>query len=281
LNPRTRTGIIFAILGILIIVGGVFVLLSFIRQTLAPLPAPTPVPMITEKVIVTTHDIALGALLRPDDLTEVDVPVELIPRNALRNEEGAIGRFTTIPLVTGEIVLTHHLAAPTNINHDLAFILGDEQVLMAFPANDLMSRLNVIQRGDIVDILVTIQETVTVPADSPGEEDTEESRQFTFDALQLIEVTAMVVEIVTEGRPSQGLGVEDQLAEPTPQPSEVNVEAYLLALSPQDALVIKNLRDSGAIFDLVLRSPTSVQLFDLEPVSSEYLIDRYELEILP
>ena len=54
--------------------------------------------------------------------------------------------------------------------------------------------------------------------------------------------------------------------------------ALLLALDPQDALVLKHLKDTGAIFDLVLRSPTSNLLFDLEPVTDEYLIDLYGLE---
>ena len=52
----------------------------------------------------------------------------------------------------------------------------------------------------------------------------------------------------------------------------------LLALDPQDALVLKHLKDSGAIVDIVLRSPTSRQLFELEPVMPEYLVDRYKLE---
>ena len=279
MSERTRTGIIIAIVGVIVIVAGIFVLLNFVRQALAPLPAPTPVPIITEKVIVVTHDIEGGTVLRSEDLTAVDVPVELVPQNALRNTEGAIGRFTKVPMVSGEIVMSHHLADPTNVSHDLAFVIGEEQVLMAFPANDLMSSLNVLQRGDIVDILVTIQQSVPSQDVSTGEE-TEETRSFTFDALQLVEVTAMVVEVITERRSTgPALGVEGELTTPTPQPSEVQVKAYLLAISPQDALVLKNLEDSGAIFDLVLRSPTSTQLFELEPVLEEYLIDRYGLEI--
>jgi hypothetical protein len=67
--------------------------------------------------------------------------------------------------------------------------------------------------------------------------------------------------------------------EPTPNPSSIKVKAYLLALNPQDALVLKNMRDEGAIFDIVLRSPTSNVLFDVSPVTVEYLLQRYELQI--
>jgi hypothetical protein len=66
---------------------------------------------------------------------------------------------------------------------------------------------------------------------------------------------------------------------PTPPPGSSRVRAYLLALSPQDALILKHLQDTGAKFDLVLRAPTSIELFDLTPVIPDYLVDRYELEI--
>jgi len=42
--------------------------------------------------------------------------------------------------------------------------------------------------------------------------------------------------------------------------------------------VLKHLKDSGAIFDFVLRSPTSNLLFELEPVTEDYLIDLFGLE---
>ncbi|MCK4692508.1 MAG: hypothetical protein KAT23_02700, partial [Anaerolineales bacterium] len=66
---------------------------------------------------------------------------------------------------------------------------------------------------------------------------------------------------------------------PTPQPSQIEPQAILIALSPQDALVLKHLKDAGGIIDIVLRAPTSDQLFELNPVMSEYLKDRYELVI--
>ncbi len=52
----------------------------------------------------------------------------------------------------------------------------------------------------------------------------------------------------------------------------------MLALAPQDALVLKHLKDTGAIFDLVLRAPTSTELFDTVPVTSEYLIERFQIQ---
>jgi hypothetical protein len=64
----------------------------------------------------------------------------------------------------------------------------------------------------------------------------------------------------------------------TPSPQDIRVRAYLLALNAQDALVLKHMRDQGAIFDLVLRSPTSNELFEVSPVTEEYLLQRFQLQ---
>ena len=65
----------------------------------------------------------------------------------------------------------------------------------------------------------------------------------------------------------------------TPQPTQITVLGYLLALDPQDALVLKNLKDAGALFDVVLRNPLSETEFDLTPVTIDYLIERYNLPL--
>lgn len=285
-----RTGILLAILGItLVLIGGVFVGNLF-RRSLAPPPASSPPPPQTEKVVVATRDLPLGAVLSAWDVSEIEVPLGLAPRGVLRQVSEAVGRLAKVALVEGEMVMQHHLANPTNISHDLAFVIGDDKVLMAFPAKDLMSQLNILQRGDLVDILVSIEQEVEPVVSGPVVEGTPqpETRLFTFDALQRIVISAVLVEIIQTGRggssPGAGVsGVTGQQGTPQPTPTpmlgQVETVAFLLALDPQDALVLKHLKDAGGIIDIVLRAPTSNQLFELVPVLSEYLIDRFELEI--
>jgi hypothetical protein len=50
-------------------------------------------------------------------------------------------------------------------------------------------------------------------------------------------------------------------------------------MTAQDALVLKHMRDTGAIFDFVLRSPSSNELFEVSPVTVEYLLQRFKLQI--
>jgi pilus assembly protein CpaB len=206
--------------------------------------------------------------------------------------EQAIGRITKAQMVSGEMLLAHNLADPTNISHDLAFIIGKDLVVMAFPANDLMSQINLLQRGDVVDIFASVE--VSIPKDQTGLGDTntdqkqeDQNKLFTFAALQRVGVTAIVVDIIESGREggnvtsASGSVSADStpVPTPTPEPSAVIVKAYLLALRPQDALVLKHLIDADGRFDFVLRDPTSTELFSLSPVMQEYLIDQYQLKL--
>jgi pilus assembly protein CpaB len=288
LNKRLRTGIIIAVVGIAMIAIGLFVLGRLVRDALAPLPAPTPIPVTTAKVLITTHDIAIGSLLAAEDMVQVDMPVELVPRDALTDLAQAENKMVKVNMVANEVVLAHNLVDPTNAVGDLAFVIGDNQVLMAFPSDDLMSGLGVLQPGDNVDILVSINQVVEVlsaTGETTAQEQQTISKLFTFDAKQKVVIQAIIADVVQEEgtAPIAATVVENSsgtpVPTPTPNPGARTVRAYLLAVAPQDALVLKHLKDAGGTFDIVLRSPTSKEEFELSPVMSDYLNDRYELQI--
>lgn len=285
-----RKGILLAFTGIILAGLGLFTIWQMLQASVAPRPAPTAPAPVTQRVVITSHAVAPGVILKAEDLAQVEVPVDLAPANALTDPSFAAGRITTIPLVAGEMIMGHHLADPTNVNHDLAFVLEDNMVLMAFPASDLLSELNILQRGDQVDILVSLKqpvepESVTLAG---AEEDQEpEEKLFTFNALQRIPIQAIVVEIVDTGRSrssfSASTAVDAQgtpAPTPVPDPADIEPRALLLALAPQDALILKHVKDAGGVIDIVLRAPTSTQLFEAFPVSPDFLIDRYGLENL-
>ena len=152
---------------------------------------------------------------------------------------------------------------------------------MAFPADDLMSRESMVQRGDVVDIFATFQEkvkTIGETTTTTGEPAEPEMRTFTVDTMQKVSVTAMVLDVIEQegnAAPLPGDGGEQA------PPPETRIKAYLLALNPQDALILKHLKDTEAIFDIVLRAPTSTAQFGLTPVTEEYIVEYYGLEILP
>jgi Flp pilus assembly protein CpaB len=267
------------VVGITLIILGVFVIVRLFQTSPSvQVQAPTPVPEAKVPVAVVTRDILLGSVLGEGDVEIVEIPVAYVSRGVIDDLDRVYGKFTKVDLIQGEMVLSHNLANPTEISHDISYVLDDNHVLMAIPAGDLMSRESIIQRGDIVDVFVSLEEELVVT--TPEGEEIEESFTVTFDALQRMSITAMVVDIIPEEE--EGVRVAaDAEGEQIVHRDDIVVKAYLVALDPQDALVLKHLKDIGAIWDFVLRAPTSTGQFDLTPVTSEFLKELYGLEILP
>jgi Flp pilus assembly protein CpaB len=278
LNRRVLIGIVIAVVGVVLIGLGILAINTVLRQSFAPPAQPTPVVEATQDIVITTQDLAVGAVLNREDVQMATVPVSLVPRDALQTIEAALGKIVTVHLIQGEMVLQHHLADPTNVSHDVGYIIADDEVLMAFPASDLMSGLGVLQRGDNVDIFATmtveVSPTNTTAIGTTANQQTQ-PQTFTFDAFQRIQITAMVADVIAQTETNNTPGQP----QPTPNPADVRVRAYLLALKAQDALVLKNMKDAGMNFDIVLRSPTSNQLFDVSPVTEEYLVQRFKLQL--
>jgi pilus assembly protein CpaB len=280
LSNRTKI-VLIIVAGLILVVIGIFASATLI-QRLRPSQEPEAVEEVTVKtdVVVMTRDLYLGDTIASGDVKLTSVPVEIAPRNVLTSIEEAVGKIVKTDLIQGEMLLSHNLASPTNSNNDLSFFLSDNHVLMAFPADDLMSRESMIKTGDIVDIFATFTEKVkTVGETTTTDQDDEpETRTFTVDAMQNVTVTAMVLDVIVEEDESNTLLDGETVDDTRP---EAKIEAYLLALDPQDALILKHLKDTDAIFDIVLRAPTSTVQFYLTPVTEEYIIEFFGLEILP
>jgi pilus assembly protein CpaB len=229
-----------------------------VRETGEPVAAP---PQVS--VVVAARRIEVRSLLTAEDLELREMPVDAVPETALRDVEEGVGRITLVDLYAGEVLLTERLVDPDVVARDgrTALVINDDQVLMAFPAEDLMSRVNVLKPGDHVDLLFSHQfpagQVGVAPGAGPVAQGTageEEEEQVTFTLLQNVVIAAIT-----------GGGEEE------------SARALLLTLSPQDALVLKYMKDAGGIVDIVLRAPGVEVEFPTDPVNLEYLINRYLL----
>jgi len=272
--------------GLILAAVGVFASILLVqRYQAAQAPVNVEDETVKTTVVVLTRDLSLGDRIEAGDVELASVPVEIAPRDAIATLDAAVGKLIKTDLIQGEMVLLHNLADPTNNIGDLSFILSDDHILMAFPAEDLMSRNRMVQRGDIVDIFATFEEEVQTLGDTSAataeEEILPQTRSFTVDAMQNIGVTALVLDVIDSG---SNTNTEVNLLEGSNQKAtavNADIKTYLLALTPQDALILKHLKDTGAVFDIVLRAPTSTARFELTPVTDEYIIEFYGLEILP
>jgi len=239
-------------------------------------------------VVVAARAVAVRTQLSAQDVQLKQLPVELVPQGALREVGQAEGRITLVDLYPGEILLEQRLVNPNTItaNGRYALVMAADQVLMAFPAEDLMSRVGVLKPGDHVDLLFSLNFPVNRSVAALGAEGggggAGEEEQATFNLLQNVTIAAIVAQRPAATTRTVGLGTA---ATPTPQPGataqpvapQTPPEALLLTVSPQDALLLKYALDAGGKVDIVLRAPGAEQPFTVEPVDVDYLINKYRI----
>lgn len=250
-------GIVAALAGLI----AMFVL----RTAVTTVQVPPPEALLTRPVVVATHMVARRAVL-----TEADVEIRELPEDAIRSgavvkTEDAVGKITMMELNEGEIILAQNLleitaeGAPGGAEVSLGEALEEDEVAVALPATDLMSRFGVVMPGDKVDLLFSVNVV--------GKTYTEEVPRgglvamTTVQDLEILQIVALKPTVVEGEQAPEGA-----------QPSE---RLIILIADPQEAVIIKYLKDSGGIIDFALRAPTSERLFDTEPVTINYLARRY------
>jgi len=221
----------------------------------------------TVSVVVATTDIPIRTVITASDVQVIDMSVDQVPSGALASANDAVGMVATVDIYSGEILLDQRLLNPNVVANDgrSGILLDENSVLMALPTGDLMSQTGTLQAGDQIDLLFTV--FVPVPsiedttATTTYTEDTVsrgEEKQVTFDGLQNGTISAIVAEDIEVS----GFGT---------------AQALMIAVDPQDALILKYVLDADGIMDVVLRAPGADQSFDIEAVDMDYLINRYQL----
>jgi pilus assembly protein CpaB len=209
------------------------------------------------QAVVATQAIPIGAQLSADQVEARDLPVTALPENYVASLDDAVGKITLAELVAGEVLLAQRLADPNLVSGDgrVALVLSEGEVLMAFPIADLMSRIGVLKPGDHVDMLFSLDFPT---ARGVGADDVQDE-QATFNLLQNKVIAAIVGGETTTG----GAGGE--------------LQAVLLTVTPQDALVLKYVMDAGGVVDIVVRAPGDDGPVETEPVDVDYLLNRYQI----
>jgi pilus assembly protein CpaB len=255
---KRRSGFIWVASGIaLAVVAGLLALWVILRaSSTVALPAPHE-PEV--EVVVASRFIGVRELLQRDDVETKTAPADIVPENAARSVNQVVGTLAMAPLSPDQMILTSQVVSPTVKGQHIAFLMDETQVAMAYPPSDLMSQINLLKAGDHVDLLFSID--IQVEEEGGG-------GLVTFNALQDLEIAS----IVYAGGVVRQAGFETVAEAARPV-------AIVFTLDPQDALVLKQLKDRGGIVDIVLRAPEATERFDTQPVNEDYLIDRYLLRI--
>ena len=271
-------GFIWLTTGLLVALTAGFVTFATLRkaQSAAPAERAPAISDVTVPVVVAVTDVPVRSLLTDVELTVKEMPVAMAPPGYVSEIGQVANQVTLVDLYAGEVVLPQRLMDPDIIGADgrTALILEEGQVLMAFPASDVMSRVGVLKPGDQVDLLFSLLDvptsldpaaSVVQPSEGVVTDDSSNEKQVTLNLLQNLTISA-VVGGVTQ---TDDGGTSVPVGEP----------AILLTVSPQDALILKYVKDAGGLMDIVLRAPGADEPFESEPVDMEYIINRYEIPL--
>jgi pilus assembly protein CpaB len=206
-------------------------------------------PVVTLQLPVAARPLTPGTTLTAEDFQLKDFPADLVPAAAITTSISLENQVLAEPVGQGETFSVRQLAGENA--ERLSRQLPAGQVAYAFPVEDLLSQIQVVEPGDRVDILITI------PVETPDAAGNVISTEATGFTLQNV----LVFDIIRPG------SVEDN------NPPV----ALLLSVSPEDAVMIKHARDSKSQIDLVLRSVLDQDPFDVPAVTRDDLITRYGL----
>jgi pilus assembly protein CpaB len=230
-------------------------------------------------VVVARNPIAAGSIIRTDNV--ILEPRSNIPSGAMVNAEDVTGLMALNDITEGEIVLAQDIQNITT-SRDLEMILEDK-IAVALPADDILSQWGTVLPGDHVDVLFTLDVILETPmypeeiiAVEEGEVLQRVERDQSLDNVSVLTLQNLeVLQIIEEPQvqPAETRGQEEGEVEPPGR-------ALILKVDPQDAVILKYIRDSEGIVDLALRSPQNGTLFDVDPVNVNYLMLRYGI-LLP
>ena len=214
-------------------------------------------PPPTLKLPVAARPLEPGMKLGSADYVMKDFPLDLVPVSAITDTANLDNKLLVRAVGQGETFATSQFLGGQGATVSQQIQQG--RVLFAFPIVDLLSQSDLIQDGDRVDLLLTLPLTTpdTPPADAAQAGAENKTTAITLQNIEVFKVLRMVA------------GDEKQKGEAT---------SLLCSLTPEDAVMIKFIKDSGGTIDFTLRSPADKEPFQASPVNRAELEKRYGLK---
>lgn len=266
-------GLIWLAAGLVVaLLAAYVVFVSLSRATAAPVEQAAAGPQA--EVVVATRALPQRTLLTAGDVEVRKLPASAVPIDAVHTTDEAIGQLTTADLYEGEVLVPARLLKPNTVGADgrTAFFMTENEVLVAIPAQDQLSKAGVIKTGDHVDLLFSLD----FPTDrTAGQTESKSDKEpATFDLLQNVPVVGLIgaadATATATGTGTAGTGTADGA-------KSGGVQTILLTVSPQDALALKYAFDAGGAVSMALRAPGVDRTYDTEPVDVDYMINRYKI----
>jgi Flp pilus assembly protein CpaB len=237
----------------------------------------TPVP--EQLVVVARSPIAENEVIRIDYVS-LEARDDF-PSGAAVEVGDVVGGTALRDIAQGQVILMQDIRIITGTS-DLPFLLGDDTIAVALVADDILSQWGAVMPGDHVDVLFTLDVILEKPMYIDDIRTVEEAQLYSqierdqsMDNVSVLTLQNLeVLQIIEEPQLDEEQAQQQEEAPQLPQ------RALILKVDPQDAVVLKYLRDTIGSVDLALRSPDNEALFNVQPVNINYLMLRYGI-VLP
>ncbi len=254
---KLRKGWIWYLAGLLLAVVAGAIAIFALRQATPTTEAPPPP---TQPVVVAQQDIGAQQVVVPEALQVKNMLLSEVPSGAIFRIEDAAGKFALQPVQAGQPLLAQNLVSLSSSGSltttgKLASLLPADKIGMVLPAEDLLSQSGELNSGDHIDIAASL----IVASSTPNK-----GGQVTLLTLQNVPVVKVLQEQVT----TSGSGGQEQT-----RPGKVT--GVVIAVDPQDSVTLKYFLDAGAKVSLGLRPPKLTSIFNIIPVTINYLADKF------
>jgi pilus assembly protein CpaB len=139
------------IVAILLGVGALIFAIVGYRLSTSPAPQ-TPVrPAIPSSVVFALHDLAAGAVVKPEDISVKTVPDQIADSYAQTGD--VVGRLVRVNIAANMVLLHNQLGVPGN----LAALLDPQERAVSVKVDDVVGVGGLIKPNDRVDVLLFLQ----------------------------------------------------------------------------------------------------------------------------
>lgn len=261
----SRLSKVLLFLGILLgagTAGGVYMTLNQAAETQAEV----------QPVVVAALSLPARSPIQAGDLAILEYPIPLVPPGALKDPQEAVGKLLASELHPGQALVRANLITREEAEKSgstAALLVPPGMVAVAFPISQISGVAGAVERGDRVDILLTLE----IPEETTGLEPVAAAQQDVEEApvTQLLLQNVEVLHVGAWNAP--------QAAKKAGAVSAGGGETVVtFLLEPQDALALKFARERGVTLDLALRAAGDKRQFETESVDLEYMRERFRIE---
>jgi Flp pilus assembly protein CpaB len=247
-----RVGVLVLILGLLLAMGSGFVVFVVLRFAQAKPTAATTQIAIAIQNVPARSPVEAGQVGVTDWPQAVPTPI-----GAVDQPSAVIGKLALIPIYPGQPILSQMVVEqeqPKQTRSNAALILEKGMVAQAIPVTVVSDVAEAIQPGDRVDV-VAIFKAQSSSANS------------VVAQRLLADVLILQVGSWSNSPKSSQTGVANATSVVT------------LQIKPQDALVLHYAIENAASFTFVLRAANDHEILPLDPVTLDYINQRFGFKL--